>query len=495
MPRPSFVFLMVDTQDTRLVGAYGNPAMRTPHLDALADDGVLFERAYTSSPLCTPARAGIFTGMMSHTAGAWTNSLGLYEKVQTMGTRFHAAGYRSAYVGKWHLDGHDYFGDGICPPGWEDRYWYDGRRYLEELSEDDRVRWRQKLSSYKSLVEADVQAGFTWAHRSTNRALEFLSEAGDDPFVLVVSYDEPHHPWVCPPEFVEPFLDYELPIGPSVQDDLADKPAHHLEWSRAVRARASDRGTLRFPIYFGCNSYVDHEIGRVIDAARERRDTWILYTADHGDMLGAHRLFNKGPAMYEEITRIPLIIRAPGARSGSRNPSVVSHLDLLPTMLGAAGVEVPPALVGAPLVGLLNDERQDLEREAFIEYNRYEVAHDGFGGGQPIRCLVRWPWKLVLNLMDRDELYHLGDDPHELRNRIDEPGCAAERDSVHDALLDMMDRERDPMRGWHWERRSWRPIQRRGFDGPTRPNPPDGWRPSYLEYFTGLPAQRDGADD
>ena len=125
MVQPNFVFVMTDTQATNVVGTYGHPELETPNIDNLARSGIKFARGYTTCPLCTPARAGIFTGIYPHTAGAWTNNLPLGDNIKTMGQRFRDGGYRTAYVGKYHLDGHDYFGTGICPDGWEYAYWYD----------------------------------------------------------------------------------------------------------------------------------------------------------------------------------------------------------------------------------------------------------------------------------------------------------------------------------------------------------------------------------
>jgi uncharacterized sulfatase len=119
MPRPDYVFIMTDTQATNVIGAYGHPDLRTPNIDNLAKTGVTFARAYTTYPLCAPARAGIFTGIYPHTTGAWTNNLPLGDNIKTMGQRFRDGGYRTVYVGKWHLDGHDYLGTGICPDGGE----------------------------------------------------------------------------------------------------------------------------------------------------------------------------------------------------------------------------------------------------------------------------------------------------------------------------------------------------------------------------------------
>ena len=147
MKPPNFVLIMTDTQGANVIGTYGNPELRTPCIDDLAKNGMKFTRAYTTCPLCTPARAGIFTGIYSHTSGAWTNNIALGNNIRTMGERFRDRGYRTAYTGKWHLDGHDYFGTGICPDGWDDEYWYDGKRYLSELSDQEISLWRRGLSS------------------------------------------------------------------------------------------------------------------------------------------------------------------------------------------------------------------------------------------------------------------------------------------------------------------------------------------------------------
>jgi uncharacterized sulfatase len=485
--RPNFVIVMTDTQDTRLVGAYGNPAMRTPCLDNLASSGMTFERAYCVSPVCTPARAAIFTGMYPHIAGAFTNLVGLYAETRTMGQRFQEAGYDTAYTGKWHLDGHDYFGTGICPPGWDPEFWYDGRNHLESLSPDERKLWRTGLGSYEALKKHVIGASFTWAHRAADRALAFLKKPRKSPFLLVVSYDEPHHPSTCPPEFVEPFLKYGLPVGPSWSEDLSGKPAHQREWAASAGTPAPGGKAVR-PLYFGCNSFVDSEIGRVVDAARATgEDTWIIYTSDHGDMLGAHRLSNKGPAMYDGITRIPFIVQGPGVPAGARERSVVGHADILPTMMELAGLPIPPVITGCSARSLLAGGGFEPGRQAFAEYTRYEADHERFGEYQPIRCLIRWPWKLVLNLHATDELYDMEHDPHEMENLIDSPAHAPERDRMHDALLDEMSRSRDPWRGSYWEKRSWREKPGSDWIGGTRFNPADGHRPGYLDYDTGEP--------
>jgi uncharacterized sulfatase len=487
---PSFVLIMTDTQGANIVGAYGHPELRTPNIDRLAESGVTFTRAYTTCPLCTPARAGLFTGIYPHTAGAWTNNLPLGDNIKTMGQRFADAGYHTAYVGKWHLDGHDYFGTGICPPGWDERYWYDGKRYLEELDPDQVRLWRQGLNTVQDLREHDIRPEFTWAHRVSDRAVAFLETHAESPFLLVVSYDEPHHPYTCPPEYAEPFLNYGYPVGPAAYDTLEDKPAHQREWAASTQVQLRD-GRYHHPLYFGCNSFVDHEIGRVIDATHVRgdQDTYIIFTSDHGDMMGAHGLVGKGPAMYEEITWMPLIVERPArAGAGTLCETVVSHIDLLPTMLELAGMQGPSILEGENIAPLLQGA-ENPGRSAIIEFQRYEIEHDSWGGFQPVRCIVDARHKLVINLLHTDELYDLAQDPAEVVNLIDDPAHVSIRDALHDRLLDWMYQKRDPFRGPVWERRPWRDTRRFQWRGAFRPRPADGYAPEVRDYDTGLPTQ------
>lgn len=493
MPQPSFVIVMTDTQGANIVGAYGRTEMRTPCVDAMAQRGMLFTRAYTTCPLCTPARAALFTGIYAHTSGPWTNNIALGDNIKTMGQRFQDAGYQTAYVGKWHLDGHDYFGTGICPPGWEDAYWYDGRRYLDGLSEDEITLWRKGLGTPEQLRARNVRPEFTWAHRVSDRAVDFLKRQRGEPFVLVASYDEPHHPFTCPPEYAEAFADFGYDVGPAAYDTLENKPAHQREWAASTtpHGRVLVDGKLRHPLYFGCNSFVDSEIGRVLDAVQRYapENTYVIFTSDHGDMMGAHGLAGKGPAMYEEITHMPLIVVQPGGEgAGVRNATPVSHIDLLPTLLDLAGLETPPILEGESLTPYLQG-RQAPERSVFVEFNRYEIEHDSWGGFQPVRAIVSGQHKLVINLLSTDELYDLAADPAEVDNRIDDPAWVQRRDSLHDALLAWMYEKRDPFRGPAWERRPWRGERRLQWRGLFRPRPADGYAPQVRDYDTGLPTQ------
>lgn len=484
MTRPNFLFIMTDTQATNMVGCYSGKPLNTDHIDQLAAEGIRFNAAYTCSPVCTPARAGLFTGIYANQSGPWTNNVAPGKNIATMGRYFQDAGYHTGYIGKWHLDGHDYFGTGICPPEWDADYWYDGANYLAELTDEQIGLWRNGLNSVEDLQRHHIDETFTWAHRISNRAVDYLAQERDAPFLLVVSYDEPHHPFTCPARYLEKYQDFYYDLGDKAHDDLSAKPEHHRLWAQAMPSPVGEDGRYHHPMYFACNDFVDDQIGRVIAALTPEQcaNTWVIYTSDHGEMMGAHRLISKGAAMYDDITRIPLILRPPQGEPAQVN-TPVSHVDLLPTMLALAGIHRPDILAGENILEATPD------RGVMVEFNRYEIEHDSFGGFIPVRCWVTDRWKLVLNLFTSDELYDRHNDSHELHNRIDDEALAITRNALHDQLLDYMDRIRDPFRSYQWSLRPWRQDAQPRWMGAFRPRPEDGYSPVVRDYDTGLPTQ------
>lgn len=488
MPRRA-VFIMTDSQRWDMVNCYRQTGLSTPNLDRLAASGVRFERAYTTSPICGPARAGLFTGQWPHANGGWANHLPLGAGVRTLGQRLTAAGVHAAYIGKWHLDGFDYFGRGQCPDGWDPAAWYDMRNYLDELAPADRPRSRDM----QTIWEGDgIPAEFTYGHRCATRATTFLQQHRDEDFLLVVSFDEPHGPYICPKSYAARYADYDFPLSPNVADTLADKPEHIRLWA-GHRARKPPVTSIRRPEYFGANTFVDEQIGRVLDAIEAHcPDALVIYTSDHGHMEQSHRLYIKGPAMYDEIARIPFLVRHPGRTpAGAVCPYPVSHIDVTPTLLDFFGVPDPGTLHGASLLAGLADPAQANRGTVFCEFGRGEVDCDGGGAFQPIRCALDGRYKLVVNLMTTDELYDMTADPYEMHNCIDDPALATIRNALHDRLLDWMNNTADPFRGWYWERRPWRidapPVADWHYTGGIRQRRTEADEPALLDYDTGLP--------
>lgn len=494
MPR-QVILIMTDSQRKDMLGCFGSPYILpdrpspTPQLDRLAEGGLRFNRAYTVSPVCGPARSGIFTGTYPHQNGVWANSLALYANVRSVGERLTDDGIHSVYIGKWHLDGGDYFGLGTCPKGWDPDYWYDMRNYIYELNEADRVRSRKHTTSQ----DPDLTAEFTYAHRCSDRAIDFLSQHGSEDFFLVVSYDEPHHPFIAPQPFADMYKEMPPVYYENEEEDLSCKPAHHQAWAEFFDGNYAYTREEFNQVFLGCNAFVDDEIGRVINAIDQHAsDAMVIYLSDHGEMLFSHKLVKKGPAIYDEIANIPLLIRWPS--SAPKNTAVnqpVSLIDITPTILDFFGTEIPPFISGKSLIPALKNPDEMKTETIFMEFGRQEIDHDGYLGFQPIRACFDGRYKLVINLMDKDELYDLKEDPGEMRNLINEDSTTAIRDLLHDAIIDWMNNTRDPFRGYVWRLRPWR----NDAGKPTFPNEgytrqreeSERYEERQLDYATGLP--------
>lgn len=411
----------------------------------------------------------------------------LGDNVKTIGQRLNDQGIKCAYIGKWHLDGGDYFGLGRCPDGWDPEYWYDMRCYLEELTEEERVKSRDARLMDRECVPNE----FTFGCRVAKRAVDFLERYKDEDFLLVVSFDEPHGPYICPNEFYDMYEGYEFPVDPSVKDTLEGKPDHQKTWAGNRLLQDCSNFKISNQAFFACNSYVDNLIGRVVDSIDQHADdALVIYTADHGSPLQSHRLNTKGPAVYDPIARIPFIVRHRGkVEAGSTNNNPISHIDITPTVMDHMGLPIPKLLEGKSLMDEVQGRKECTNDEVFIEFNRYEIDHDGFGGFQPLRAAFDGRYKLCVNLMCQDELYDMENDPDELHNLIDDPEYKEIRDRLHDKVLDWMNETRDPFRGYWWERRAWREDARPAtwdYTGMTRQRENEEYEPRQLDYNTGL---------
>ena len=491
MQKKQAVIIMTDTQRRDMLGCYGGENVRTPSLDRLAADGIVFDRAYCCDPVCTPARSSIFTGTYPHTNGAWTNCLAQGNDMVTLGQRLSRQGIHCGYIGKWHLDGGDFGDRGICPPGWDSEWWYDMRCYLEELTPEERRLSRQPSSSGK------IGEEFCCSHRCSKRAVDFIQQYADEDFLLVVSYEDPHHPWLAPEPFASMFDNDPLALDDDAHEaDMAGKPELHRVWAEAYAKNMPDGFICQKKRFLACNSFVDYEIGKVLDAIDDRcPDALTIFTADHGFSLGNRGgLYDKGPASYEEITGVPLIVRKKGLTSpGSRHTSPASHIDITPTIMDFMGLPPAPIIEGTSMMPVFEDPSAPFHTEVFIEFGRFTLHHDGFGGFQPYRACVTEKHKLCINLLDRDELYDLESDPDELVNLIDSPEHREIRDRLHDRILEWMCETRDPFRGYHWERRPWRTDARPAsyhYTRMKRIKPGDeGFNPQPINYSTGMPCE------
>ncbi len=482
-----FILIMADTVRKDMLGCYGNPAMKTPNIDRLAADGIRYTNAYSCQPVCGPARSAIFTGTFPHSNGVVANCLPFGDNVKTIGQRLTDNGIHCGYVGKWHLDGGDYFGNGICPEGFDSKYWYDMKCYLDELTDEEKVRSRKSSTSF----DPDWGEEMTYAHRCTDRALQFLADNRGTDFFLTLSYDEPHGPCICPAPYNTMYQGVQMPESRNYDDNLAEKPFMQTLWAGADADASPEKlhaSSDALSLFLGCNSFMDHEVGRVLEIIdRDFPDAIVVFTSDHGDMLGNHRVQQKNAVMYKEIANIPLIVR--GGEKGKVTDVPASHIDLVPTIMDYMGLPIPRLLEGKSMLAQLKNPQLRINDYVYTEFTRYEVDHDGFGGLQMMRGVTDGRYKLVLHLGDTDELYDMNADPDEVENLIEKSAFAEIRDQLHNAILAHMNDTRDVYRGYQWACRPWRKDRKALWenDAYTRQRENEEYEPRQRDYDTGLP--------
>lgn len=483
-----FILLMTDTTRKDMVGCYGDFRMKTPNIDSLAMDGIRYDNAYSCQPVCGPARSAIFTGTFPHSNGVTTNSMPLGDNVKTLGQRLRDNGINAGFIGKWHLDGGDYFGLGRPADGWNPDYWYDMHNYLEELTDQERMLSRKSAS-------APWPETMCYAHRVVDRALDYIDEYKNEDFFLTVSLDEPHGPCLCPEPYDTMYDGFSFDDNPTFHDNLESKPLMQRLWAGNAIGENPDvlhQSSKMLSLFLGCNSYADYELGRVINRINALcPDAIVIYTSDHGDMLGSHRLQGKNAAFYKEIANIPFIVRNGRKKDRAVVKYPASHIDIVPTVLDYFSIPIPRILEGKSILKQIENPKIRINDYVFSEFTRYEVDHDGFGGLQMMRGVTDGRYKLSLNLMDSDELYDLEHDPYEVDNLITDENYSEIRNKLHDVLLAHMDDTRDMYRGYQWSARSWRKEYNPTWNnsGCTRQRENEEYEPRQWDYDTGLPME------
>ena len=430
MPRPNLLFLMSDQQQAATV----DPASpcQTPNLDRLAGRGVRFERCFTPNPICSPTRASMMTGTLPHTHGMvdCTHTVEPYRSKFNADLPFwtrnlRAAGYRIGYFGKWHIERSERLEDfGIATyetnlAGYRDHCAglgvETGHGELDPVCAVQQKGYRDFL--LYGVTDRPEEA--TRPYYLYSRGIDFIRQAAktpDRPWAVFVSTTEPHDPYIAPRGCYERYDPSALPRPASFDDDLADRPSIYricqgvwrdLEWPQFAEATAC---------YYGSCSHLDDQVGRILAALRETGqadNTIVVYTSDHGDYMGAHRLMLKGIPAFDEAYKAPLILAGPGVPKGRTLPQVISHMDLAPTLVAlTTGDDF--ACEARSLVPLLSGNTASWPNEAFAECHGQRFFYTQ-------RTLWRDDWKYVFNGFDVGELYNLADDPHELRNLAADP--------------------------------------------------------------------------
>ncbi len=436
--QPNILIIHADQHRADCLGSYGNPDIRSPRIDALAADGVRFDRAYCPYPVCTPSRYSLLSGLPAHEHRGCTNHCTLPSDVETFPKILRRDGYRTTAVGKMHftptyLDvGFDrlFLAEQNGPGRWDDDY----HRALRDAGLVDINDLEDQNKEYR--VEADPEYWKTFGasasnlpakYHSTNwiaeRALETLDGWTGSGNLLMAGFVKPHHPFDPPVEWRDAYNPDKLTLLPgwipqvSPQDLAVSKgyfPHESLNESALRRVMA---------YYYASIEQIDQQVGRMVDLLKSKglyENTVIVYTSDHGEYLGSHHLLLKSGYMYEPLVRVPLIIKYPKNRYAGRVSSVLtSNTDLAPTLLRQAGSTPSPAMRGIDLAAPTEGPEF-----VFAECDR------------PRQRMVRSRRsKLIITSQpDSTLLFDLDNDPIESRNRYGDPAYADEQRRLEEAL-------------------------------------------------------------
>jgi len=478
--RPNLLLLLTDQQAVSSLGCYGNDRIETPNVDGLAAEGTRFDRAYCAQPVCTPSRSTLLTGRYPHTTGLTENNTPLPGEERCLPELADFEGYATAFMGKWDLGDEIFAQHGFeewigIEDGYRDQYTRGGT--------DDR-------SSYAAFLEAngfEPDDGDTFSRRAVadlpepyskpaylaDEAARFIRDHREQPFVLVVSFLEPHPPYTGPRD--DQYAPADVALPPTVEHDGFDDQPLRVRYFRAANRRPASEWRRITARYWGLASLVDTHVGRILttlsDAGLADR-TVTAYTSDHGTMMGAQGLLNKN-VLYEPAIRVPLLLRLPGGTGGRPVDHPVSHVDLVPTLLDALDRPAPDSLQGHSLLPFLRgDAHAPPEPTVVVEQNgpdgdavgrrkdawpasgsRPEVDSDVVAAlpgdvseaevlralQEPVRSVISPDgWKLNYHRDGEHELYDLDRDPHETENLAADP-TPAHDERLHHLLGELLD--------------------------------------------------------
>ncbi|NRP75222.1 Arylsulfatase [Ensifer psoraleae] len=457
----NLLFIGVDQLRWDCVGPHKTVPVKTPNLDRLIENGVSFDRAYCTSPLCTPSRASMLTGDYAFTHGMGTNcdmyhalARELARPERLLHHDLRRAGYRCGFVGKWHVGVEkgpgDYGFEGNAPAGYGNIVKTEA--FKDYLSSNG-LSYRIEPEVYFNPDQQTMAAG-RWCGPQASTPCHFLTDqvigmlqglaGGSEPFFATVQYWDPHGPHLISDEFYGVTDRTKITPWDNFSDDLSGKP-RRVQRERDDFYRNHPRTEEELVAYIGyyCDhvAMLDYEIGRLLDYLDHSglaEETLVVFTSDHGDMTGAHGgLIDKG-LPYSEAMRVPLIFSHPSLQSGRRD-TLALNMDILPTALSLLGVSYAPRQaedLSAQVLGTSQQGRDYLLAEyhglRFLYSQRILVSHDNF--------------KYIFSPGDMDELYDLDSDPGEMRNLAAEADYADVLSRMRSALIDETARYQDPLR-------------------------------------------------
>lgn len=504
MSRPNVLFIITDQQRADHNGFMGNSVVRTPNLDALAASGMVFENTWVANPVCMPNRCSILTGRMPTAHGVVFNDRSLDWKANTFARRLRKSGYRTALIGKSHLQ-HGMSRNAVVPfrgepaqfspyeSGWDaiehaDRYQGEVARDPEDfygfeqiaLSIDHgarmtghHLRWALENGAREEdvLVEYSADAPgsdryedwwqiyrppYDERYHSTSfvadKTIEFIETAANDdaPWMAWCSFPDPHHPMTPPGPWFDRHRAEDMVLPESRLDSLADAP-EHLKIFRAVHPNqqrdwvtpcgygSDDLLRAAIAATYGMIEMIDDRVGQILqalDRAGTRDNTIIVFTSDHGDMMGDHSLFLKGFMHYRGTLQVPLIIDAPGL-GGGRSRSLASSIDLGPTVLSLCDVKGYDGIQGRDLSPVLADATAAVRDYVLIEDDIAEITAKLTPIPARTRSLITERYRYTRNSKGEEQLFDLQEDPDEMHDlkKENEPARVAALETLTQALM------------------------------------------------------------
>ena len=401
MRRPNVVFLLADQWRAQATGYAGDPNVETPHLDRLAGESVDFTNAVSSCPVCCPYRGSLMTGQYPLTHGVFLNDVQLASEAVSIAEAFNGAGYHTGYIGKWHLDGRGR--SSFIPPERRQGFQY----------------WRAAECSHnynKSHYYANDPEKHFWkgydAIDQTEDARHYLREHREEPFALMLSWGPPHNPYQTAPEaFRRRFRPEDIQLRPNVPDEVAEATRRDLAG------------------YYAHCAALDVCAGRIVDeldALGLADDTILVFTSDHGDMIGSQGNQRK-QRPWDEAIRVPFLIRYPRllGRQAKKITLPINTPDIMPTLLGLCGIDSPNTVEGTNRTDLIAGRTADGDEAALI------ACPSPFGewtrkkGGREYRGVRTRRYTYVRTLDGPWLLYDNQTDPYQMNNLVGKPECAA----------------------------------------------------------------------
>ncbi|ACT01913.1 sulfatase [Paenibacillus sp. JDR-2] len=447
--KPNILWICTDQQRFDTLGCYGNGMVQTPHIDALARQGTLFENAYCQSTICSPSRASFMTGRYPRTTGYMKNGQSIPETEVLVTRLLQEAGYTCGLSGKLHLSAcHPSVSKGMEPrikDGYDVINW--SHHPQEDWPVNEYSQWlRKKGKAYEtcSLPECEnvVYGPDAEDHQAAwcaEKAVDFIEANArfEQPWLFSVNIFAPHHPFDPPKSHMKRYLERldEIPHPDYEEGELRFKPSvqtrdHNGAYANPdlypfSRMSVRDHKYLRAAYWAMCD-LIDEQVGKMLQALErtgQLDNTIVIFMSDHGELLGDHGIYLKGPHFYDCSVRVPLIVSYPGVfQSGKRISSLMELLDLAPTLLEAAGLPAAPQMQGKSLMPLLTGDKTRHRQDVLCEVDEVRANGEAKASGTMLRTETH---KLIVHGPAQEgELYDLDEDPQERRNQWNDAASA-----------------------------------------------------------------------